>query len=80
MKQFPAVWEAMLPAMGLTALIRNLGKMTEVGLITPLSEAERFVQLRLTQADKLRAARVHPLALLVALKTYAPSPPLGPGQ
>jgi len=71
MKQFPAVWEAMLPAMGLTALIRNLGKMTEVGLITPLSEAERFVQLRLTQADKLRAARVHPLALLVALKTYA---------
>jgi len=73
MKQFPQVWEALLPHMGLTAMLRNLGKLTEVGLFgfMSLSDAERFVIDRLTNAEALRAARVHPLALLVALKTYA---------
>src|SRR5437868_15263950 len=33
MKQHPEVWEALLPHMGLTAVLRNLGKMTEVGLL-----------------------------------------------
>jgi 60 kDa SS-A/Ro ribonucleoprotein len=71
MKQFPQVWEALLPHMGLTAMLRNLGKMTEVGLLGWMSEAEAFVIDRLSRAEALRAARVHPLALLVALKTYA---------
>jgi 60 kDa SS-A/Ro ribonucleoprotein len=71
MKQFPQIWEALLPHMGLTAMLRNLGKMTEVGLLGFLSEAERFVVDRLSRAEALRSARVHPLALLVALKTYA---------
>jgi 60 kDa SS-A/Ro ribonucleoprotein len=71
MKQHPEVWEALLPQMGATALLRNLGKMTEVGLLGPMSEAEAFVAGRLADAGALRAARVHPLALLVALKTYA---------
>ena len=32
----PAVWQAMLPTMGLTALIRNLGAMTSYGALKPL--------------------------------------------
>ena len=40
MKQFPKVWEALLPHMGLTAMLRNLGKMTEVGLLGWLSDAD----------------------------------------
>jgi 60 kDa SS-A/Ro ribonucleoprotein len=71
MKQHPEIWEALLPHMGLTAMLRNLGKMTEVGLLGFLSEAERFVVDRLSRAEALRSARVHPLALLVACKTYA---------
>jgi 60 kDa SS-A/Ro ribonucleoprotein len=71
MKQHPEVWEALLPQMGMTALLRNLGKMTEVGLLGAMSDAERFVVSRLSKAETLRTARVHPLALLVALKTYA---------
>jgi 60 kDa SS-A/Ro ribonucleoprotein len=71
MKQHPEIWEALLPQMGLQALLRNLGKMTEVGLLEAMSDAQRFVVSRLTEAETLRAARVHPLALLVALKTYA---------
>jgi 60 kDa SS-A/Ro ribonucleoprotein len=71
MKQHADVWEALLPDMGLTALLRNLGKMTEVGLLGSLSDAERLVVSRLERAEALRAARVHPLQLLVAMNTYA---------
>lgn len=70
MKQFPEVWEALLPDMGVTALVRNLGKLTEVGLLDS-AHAEQSVVARLTDAQALRAARVHPLQLLVALRTYA---------
>src|SRR5204862_5284636 len=71
MKRYPEVWEALLPEMGLTAMLRNLGKMTEVGLLGTFSDAERLVVSRLERADALRAARVHPLQILVALNTYA---------
>ena len=71
MKRYPEVWEALLPEMGLTAMLRNLGKMTEVGLLGAFSDAERLVVSRLERADALRAARVHPLQILVALNTYA---------
>jgi 60 kDa SS-A/Ro ribonucleoprotein len=70
-KQHPQVWEALLPEMGLTAMLRNLGKMTEVGLLGAFSDAERLVVSRLERAEALRAARVHPLQILVALNTYA---------
>lgn len=69
-----AVWDALLHAgdgMPLTALLRNLGKMTAVGLLTAGSEASRTVARLLRDAARLRRARVHPLAVLVALKTYA---------
>ncbi len=33
MKRHAEVWEALLPEMGLAAMVRNLGKMTEVGLL-----------------------------------------------
>jgi 60 kDa SS-A/Ro ribonucleoprotein len=71
MKQFPEVWEALLPRMGLTAVLRNLAKMTAVGLLGSFGGAEALVVSRLSSAEALRAARVHPLAVLVALKTYA---------
>jgi 60 kDa SS-A/Ro ribonucleoprotein len=71
MKQFPEVWEALLPRMGLTALLRNLAKMTAVGLLGSFADAEALVVSRLGSREALRAARVHPLAVLVALKTYA---------
>ena len=67
----PKVWEAMLPAMGLTALVRNLAKMTAVGLLAPMSAAVRAVVERLGDADQLKRARIHPLSLLMALRVYA---------
>ena len=66
------VWEALLETdMPTTALIRNLATLTRVGLLVPGSDATRRVVEHLGDRDRLRAARVHPIAVLAALKTYA---------
>jgi len=65
------VWEALLQEMPMTAMIRNLGTMSKVGLLKPLSEAEKLVATRLTDAARLRGAKVHPIQVLSALRTYA---------
>jgi 60 kDa SS-A/Ro ribonucleoprotein len=67
----PEVWEALLEKMPLTALVRNLATMTRVGLLTPLSDAAGKVVAAVTDGERLRKSRVHPIALLAALKTYA---------
>ena len=67
----PIVWDALLDGMPLTALIRNLGVMSKIGLLVPGSEATRTVVRRLGDATSIRRARIHPLAVLAALKTYA---------
>lgn len=66
-----AVWAELLQRMPLTALIRNLGKLTSLGLIKPFSEAKKLVLRKLQDEAALKRARVHPLTLLVAQKTYA---------
>ena len=70
-KNDPAVWEALLPHMPQTALLRNLGKMTAVGLLAPMSAAARLVATRLTDVERLRRARIHPVSVLSALRVYA---------
>lgn len=65
------VWEALLQEMPMTAMIRNLGTMSKVGLLKPLSDAERLVATRLTDAARLRGAKVHPISVVSALRTYA---------
>jgi 60 kDa SS-A/Ro ribonucleoprotein len=65
------VWEALLDRMPLGALVRNLGVMSKVGLLVPGSDAVRMVVARLNEGTALCRARVHPMALLAALKTYA---------
>lgn len=65
------VWDALLEDMPMTAMIRNLGKMSSIELITPMSDAAKHVVSRLDNADAIEKARVHPIAILMALKTYA---------
>jgi 60 kDa SS-A/Ro ribonucleoprotein len=67
----PAVWEALLADMPLAALVRNLATMTRIGLLTPSSDATYQVLGALGDADRLRRSRLHPVALLAALRTYA---------
>jgi 60 kDa SS-A/Ro ribonucleoprotein len=65
------VWEALLDKMPLTAMVRNLGTMTRLGLLTPVSAATGKAVAALTDTDRIRKARLHPVALLMALRTYA---------
>lgn len=65
-----AVWEALLQKMPLHATIRNLAKMTAIGLLKPMSAASKLVQKRLKDAEYLRKSRVHPMQVLVASKIY----------
>jgi 60 kDa SS-A/Ro ribonucleoprotein len=57
--------------MPMTALIRNLATLTRVGLLAPLSATATKVTAQLTDEARLRKARVHPLTVLSALRTYA---------
>lgn len=69
-KNDASVWEALLADMPQTALLRNLGKMTAVGLLAPGSRATREVAAQLVDESRIRRARIHPIALLSALKVY----------
>lgn len=64
------VWDALLPQLQPTSLIRNLGKMTAVGLLKPLSDGTNHVCKMLSDMAALKRARVHPFSLLLALDTY----------
>jgi 60 kDa SS-A/Ro ribonucleoprotein len=66
----PEVWRAMLPHLGLTALIRNLGNMSRIGAVLPLDGSEQAVAARLADEAAIRKARVHPLAVLQAMAVY----------
>jgi 60 kDa SS-A/Ro ribonucleoprotein len=69
-KNAPEVWAAMLPHMGLTAMVRNLGKMSAVGLLVPLSSSVQAIRSALLSKEKLKQERIHPLSVLMALKVY----------
>jgi 60 kDa SS-A/Ro ribonucleoprotein len=66
----PNVLMALLPNMGLTAVIRQLGKLTAAGVIAPLSEGAKLVIAKLSDGEALKAARVHPISILQAFKQY----------
>jgi 60 kDa SS-A/Ro ribonucleoprotein len=63
------VWQALIPHMGLTGLIRNLGRMTDVEAISR-KDYSRVVD-RIVNEGNLKAARVHPFQLLLAQKVYS---------
>lgn len=67
----PEVWEALLPTMNYQALLRNLGNMSKVGLLKPLSETSKFICGKLRDQEALQKRRVHPIEILVAMKIYS---------
>lgn len=65
------VWEALLERMPMTAMIRNLGKMTSLGLLKPFGNAKRVIVRKLRDETALKRSRIHPLTVLIAQKIYA---------
>lgn len=77
----PEVWEALLEKMPLTAMVRNLGNMSKVGLLVPLSDASKKIVDTLHNQEAIQRARLHPINILIAMKTYAQGRgQLGKGQ
>jgi 60 kDa SS-A/Ro ribonucleoprotein len=54
-----------------TALMRQLPRLTRLGLLAPMSSTLDVVVRQLTDRDRLAKARVHPVNVLVAARTYA---------
>ena len=67
----PLVWTALLEGLPLGALLRNLATLTRVGVLAPDAAATAQVAERLRDGVALRRARLHPIAILAALRTYA---------
>ena len=53
------------------ALVRQLGRLTAAGALVPLSAEVDRVCAVLSDRERILKARLHPMALLLALKTYA---------
>lgn len=69
-KNAPAVWEALLEQMSYTSMVRNLAKMTAIGLIAPQSWTTALITTRLVDGRRITKSRLHPVALLAALLAY----------
>jgi 60 kDa SS-A/Ro ribonucleoprotein len=54
-----------------TALMRQLPRLTRLGLLAPMSNTLEVVVRQLTDTDRLRKARIHPVNVVVAARTYA---------
>ena len=68
---YPEVWKELLPQLPLTALLRNLARMTANKTLVPGNEEVNLVISKITDRDYLRKARIHPLSVLNALYTYS---------
>ena len=65
------VWRALIEnGLPVGALLRQLPRLTRLGVLAPMSEHLAMVTERLTDAEVLRRGRIHPVAILIALKTY----------
>ncbi len=67
----PAIWDALLHGMPITAAIRSLGQMSACGFLTEESPACRYLCDFIQSEDVLRKGRVHPVQILNALRVYA---------
>jgi 60 kDa SS-A/Ro ribonucleoprotein len=65
-----AVNEALIERMPIGALVRQLGRLTALGLLKPFAPAADRVVEALSDRERILKARLHPMALLIALRTY----------
>ena len=64
----PQIWNSLLSGMGMTALVRNLGKLSQVGVAS--SRSPEIIKM-LTDPKNVKESRIHPLQVLVGMKTYS---------
>ena len=64
----PAIWTHLLKDMGLTALIRNLGKLSSIGV---MANRRQEIIAMLGNEKQIRDSKIHPFAVLVAMKVFS---------
>jgi 60 kDa SS-A/Ro ribonucleoprotein len=67
----PEVWNALIPYLGMGALVRNLGRLTANGALKPMSGQEAAIRSRLMNHESVERSRIHPFSVLLAASTYA---------
>jgi 60 kDa SS-A/Ro ribonucleoprotein len=66
-----AVWKTLINnGMPLGALIRNLGKLSSIGVIKPLDKYGNVIADSITDQKEITKSKVHPMQILFALATY----------
>jgi len=67
-----AVWKAALKDIPLKALIRNLNRLTSIGVLdSGQNEYVSMVVSKITDEAYLKKSRIHPMDILLAQKTYS---------
>ncbi len=70
-KRTKDLYDAIIPNLGITALIRQLPTLTNAGVLGELgSENTKLVAEKLHDMDLLKKGRVHPIQVLLAYATY----------
>lgn len=64
------VQAALLEHMPIGATIRNLGRLSSIGLLVPGSDAERKVVDRIANRNAIQRGRIHPMNLYLATEVY----------
>lgn len=68
----PDVWRALIHnGMPQTALMRQLPRLTKLGVLKQMDQTTALVAAQLADPEKLKKGRVHPINVLIALRTYA---------
>jgi hypothetical protein len=64
----PQIWDTLLSGMGMTALVRNLGKLSQVGVTS--TRSPDIIRM-LTDPKGVKDSKIHPLQVLIGMKTYS---------
>ena len=65
------VWNALCQNMPMVALLRNLNKMTSIGLFDVYPSTLNKINNQLSSIEHILQSGIHPLQILVALRTYS---------
>ena len=61
------IWMTLLETMPMEALLRNLGKLTQIGVV---ADKYKEIAARFSNQEEVLKARIHPIKVLIASKVY----------
>lgn len=65
------VWQALLESMPVTALVRNLNKLTSIGIFDNDTNYTNLVCKKLTDVTILKKSMIHPLRIITGMLQYS---------